>query len=528
MGKGTMSKPQAAARRSDTNSLRILAATALIVASALWSFSSNAATSEDEASAIASLNAGTAAIQSGRALEAIDFLNAAIEGNLLDAERMALAYHHRGIANQKLGLGGHAVADYTSAIWQGGLPAEVLPRSYYNRAVAYAGMGQQGRAERDYDKAIELAPDYASAFHNRGNLRRHLGRHEDAVADYNRALTLGMQPRAHLTHFARALSYNELGNKSAALNDAARALELKGDFEPAQTALVEWDDGGLSRIATAPAVAAPLVTASIPAPAPAQTQAPVNQAAARPLVEVATPIVEAATAPALITPTADTRYASSRALDGIRVPAAASSLGQTITLTPPDVAAIEPQSGNVTVRPLSQALPPPRPSTQNGWEATVTRFAQPVTAQGSPSRRTAAVPTAPPLTTASIDSSGPTPTTRDTNLLVPPRQSFAAAPVIIAQGASATATDASPAPRGLRVQIGSFRSASDATSAWDKTAAAHQELIGQRQPYIVEADLGERGIYYRLQIGPLHSANEARTLCNALKARGQDCIIAAR
>jgi len=210
------------------------------------------------------------------------------------------------------------------------------------------------------------------------------------------------------------------------------------------------------------------------------------------------------------------------------VPQAASSLGQTITLTPPDVAAIEPQSGNVTVRPLSQALPPPRAAASNGWEATVTRFAQPVIAQASTPQRIAAVPTDGGLTTASIDSTAPTPVTRDSNLLTLPRRSVTAAPVIVAQGTSTTTTDASPAPRGLRVQIGSFRSASDATSAWDKTAAAHQELIGQRQPYIVEADLGERGIYYRMQVGPLHSANEAKTLCNALKARGQDCIIASR
>jgi tetratricopeptide (TPR) repeat protein len=514
-----MRKNQTGAKFDGSAHLRLLLTTGVLVASLFWSFSSGAATSEEEASAIASLNAGTAAIQSGRALEAIDFLNAAIEGNALDAERMALAYHHRGIANQKLGLGGHAVADYTSAIWQGGLPADVLPRSYYNRAVAYAGMGQQARAERDYNKAIELAPDYASAYHNRGNLRRHLGRHEDAVADYNRALTLGMQPRAHLTYFARALSYNELGDKSAALNDAARALELKSDFEPAQTALVEWDDGRLSRIAAAPITDAPLVTASIPAPTTEQAVAPVTQTPSA-------PVVTTATVP--VTPATNSKSVTSSTLDGIRVPQAASSLGQTITLTPPDVAAIEPQRGNVTVRPLSQALPPPRAAANNGWEATVTRFAQPVIAQASASQRTAAVPADGALTTASIDSTAPTPMTRDTSLLAPPRQSFAAAPVIVAQGTSTTATDASPAPRALRVQIGSFRSALDATSAWDKIASAHQELIGQRQPYTVEADLGERGIYYRLQVGPLHSANEAKTLCNALKARGQDCIIAAR
>ncbi len=477
-----------------------------------------AVTSEEKAAAIASLNAGTAAIQSGRALEAIDYLNAAIEGNALDAERMALAYHHRGIANQKLGLGGHAVADYTSAIWQGGLPASILPRSYYNRAVAYAGMGQQDRAARDYDKAIELAPNYASAFHNRGNLRRHQGRHEDAIADYDRALSLGMGSRAHLTYFARALSHNEMGDKSAAVEDAASALDINPDFEPARTSLAEWDDTRLTRVAAAPPAENPIVTASIPEPVRSTSVSPLESA-----VDRASPA----------SPPAATEYKPAErpqtaGLDGVRIPTAASSAGQTVTLTPPNVAAIEPQSGNVTVRPLSEALPPPRATNSNSWQATVTRFAQPPATGSQGSGRVAAVPAGDPTITASIDSTSRMPVARDNSLLTPLRTTSSQQPVRVAQGTSSTASDASPASPGLRVQIGSFRSAADATAAWDKTVAAHQELIGQRQPYIVEADLGERGIFYRLQIGPLHSRNEAKTLCNALKARGQDCILAAR
>jgi tetratricopeptide (TPR) repeat protein len=229
-----------------------------------------APTSEASVAAIASLNAGTAAIQSGRALEAIDYLNSAIESNALSVEGMALAYHHRAIAHQKLGLSGHAIADYTSAIWQGGLPSIVVPRSYYNRAVAYAQMGQQDRAARDYDKAIELAPDYAAAYHNRGNLRRHMEQYAASISDYSRALELGMERKAHLTYFARALSYNELGNRAASLQDAALAIELKPDFTVARQALAEWGsaeprNSSVAEITT-PTVD-PIVTASI-APEP--------------------------------------------------------------------------------------------------------------------------------------------------------------------------------------------------------------------------------------------------------------------
>ncbi len=484
-----------------------------------------AATSEESVSAIASLNAGTAAIQSGRALEAIDYLNSAIESNALSVEGIALAYHHRAIAHQKLGLSGHAVADYTSAIWQGGLPAIVVPRSYYNRAVAYAQMGQQDRAARDYDKAIELAPDYAAAYHNRGNLRRHMEQYAASISDYSRALELGMERQAHLTYFARALSYNALGNRDASLQDTAQAIELKPDFTVARDALAEWGRVAANTVSVAQApevTAEPIVTGSIaserrtPEAPPRLIQ--VAQASERveqpqqPIVEPthATPVVPRAPLPVL---------------DAVRIPTTVAT-HRPVTLTPPNVAAIEPQSGSVTVTPLSQALPPARAA--NGWEATVTRFARPETNRQVASVRTAAVPVNSGLTTASIAPGQNVPALRSSNPLSRPRvaRTQAPQPIQVAQNTATTTSDAGPGivQPNLRVQVGSFRTAAEATSAWDKISTAHRTLIGQRQPYIVEADLGARGIYYRLQMGPFGSSNEVGAFCRALKVQGQDCI----
>lgn len=511
-----------------------------VVAASLWtgaaSGTADAATSEASASAIAALNAGTAAIRAGRSLEAIDYLNSAIESGALSAEGAALAYHHRGIAHQKLGLSGHAVADYTNAIWQGGLPEAVVPRSYYNRAVAYAQMGQQDRAERDYDKAIELAPDYAAAYHNRGNLRRHLGRNEDAVADYARALDLGMGEGAHLTYFARALSYNAIGNRQAALSDTRQALALKPDFTQAKSALAEW--GGADR---------PVVAEAAPAPRAVTPPAPttIAERAPAPIIENEAPIVTSSIAPP--TPSAEAEAPRTAAapvaaadLDAVRVPAQGRASRGPVTLTPPRVAAIEPQTGNVSVAPLSEALPPPRED--KGWEATVTRYARPPAQSARAENPNAAVPPETvraarsagddDLTTASIDRSSqlPSPTTASGLLRPSATGARPERPIVVAQNAGETANDAGSGSgqRPLRVQVGSFRSASDATSAWNGIAGKHGELVGQRQPYIVEADLGERGIFYRLQMGPFGSMDEAKALCRALKARGQDCIIAAR
>jgi tetratricopeptide (TPR) repeat protein len=51
-------------------------------------------------------------------------------------------------------------------------------------------MGDNARAIEDYDRAIKLAPDYASAYQNRGAAHEALGNREAAIRDYRAALRL--------------------------------------------------------------------------------------------------------------------------------------------------------------------------------------------------------------------------------------------------------------------------------------------------------------------------------------------------
>lgn len=85
------------------------------------------------------------------------------------------------------------------------------------------------------------------------------------------------------------------------------------------------------------------------------------------------------------------------------------------------------------------------------------------------------------------------------------------------------AADEAPAAAGGsgRVQLGAYRSEEEAGQAWDKMHLKHKEL-SDKQPSIVRADLGEKGIYYRLRITGLA---DAKGLCAALSAKGQACII---
>jgi cell division septation protein DedD len=106
------------------------------------------------------------------------------------------------------------------------------------------------------------------------------------------------------------------------------------------------------------------------------------------------------------------------------------------------------------------------------------------------------------------------------------------------QTASLPATPAAPAPAsetastapaegsGMRVQLASFKSQDQARDASAKLQHDLAELAGQAM-HIERADLGARGIYYRIQAGPLGSRDEAAALCTRLKQRGQACILVA-
>ena len=81
-------------------------------------------------------------------------------------------------------------------------------------------------------------------------------------------------------------------------------------------------------------------------------------------------------------------------------------------------------------------------------------------------------------------------------------------------------------PGRFKVQIAAFRSSEAAEAGWQRLRAAHEDLLGGLTHIVVRADLGaEKGIYYRLQAGPLADAAAATALCGKFKAREQGCFV---
>ena len=83
---------------------------------------------------------------------------------------------------------------------------------------------------------------------------------------------------------------------------------------------------------------------------------------------------------------------------------------------------------------------------------------------------------------------------------------------------------ASPAARGYRVQLGAVRTAESAKRDWDRLKQQHRDVLGSLSLNVERVDLGDRGIFFRIQAGPVADAAAAERDCKELKRRGVGCV----
>ncbi len=78
------------------------------------------------------------------------------------------------------------------------------------------------------------------------------------------------------------------------------------------------------------------------------------------------------------------------------------------------------------------------------------------------------------------------------------------------------------------VQLGAFRSEEQALDSWGKLRNRLPVVMDVTTADVQRADLGAKGIYYRLRAAAFGDRTTASAFCNALKAKGQDCIVVSR
>ncbi len=76
------------------------------------------------------------------------------------------------------------------------------------------------------------------------------------------------------------------------------------------------------------------------------------------------------------------------------------------------------------------------------------------------------------------------------------------------------------------VQLGAFKQDVDAAQRWETLKNKNNDQLGDRRPDIKRVDLGEKGVWYRLRVGPFETRADAVAMCEVLRTRGTDCLVA--
>jgi hypothetical protein len=183
-------------------------------------------------------------------------------------------------------------------------------------------------------------------------------------------------------------------------------------------------------------------------------------------------------------------------------------------------------------QPVSLAVTPPRAAApQNAFAST---SAAPLVAPSGPSAsvnepkrvRTMTIrPDAPGGETIAA----PPPTTGSAARAPAAKQS---APLTIAPQSDpsprtkvATRTPVAQASGAYVVQVSAQKTEEEAQSSYRALQAKYPGVLSGRDASIRRADLGDKGVYYRAQVGPFANAEAANTFCGNLKAAGGQCIV---
>lgn len=194
---------------------------------------------------------------------------------------------------------------------------------------------------------------------------------------------------------------------------------------------------------------------------------------------------------------------------------------RTVTIRPDQLGGPEPGNARAAASPVSRvassspiALPAPSSAVARDSSTQVAATAKVAAAppSGRPSSR---VQSSPPSANAPLSLAPPS-TARPSASRATPVQT-ASAPASRGSGIAETG--------GYTVQVSSQRSQAEAETSFHALQTKFPNILGGRQPIIRRADLGSKGIYFRVQVGPFGSSEQASEFCGNLKAAGGQCVV---
>jgi hypothetical protein len=136
----------------------------------------------------------------------------------------------------------------------------------------------------------------------------------------------------------------------------------------------------------------------------------------------------------------------------------------------------------------------------------------------APAPRPVAPPPAAAAPPASAIQPGPAPLPAPPQVAAPPKPTAKPAP-----NPAGPAVKPAAAGTGTRIQLASLRTPEQARDEWTRLKRENADLLGKLTAVAVRDDLGDRGVYYRVEAGPVDDRGAAVRLCKALKERGLGC-----
>ncbi len=116
---------------------------------------------------------------------------------------------------------------YTKAI-------EIDPNNanaYVNRGIANRNLDNYSEAISDFSKAMEIDPKYVDAYVNRGIAKRTLGDSDGAIYDFNKVINI--DPNNANAYVNRGLAKYYLGDNAGAISDYKKGIEINPRNAPA-------------------------------------------------------------------------------------------------------------------------------------------------------------------------------------------------------------------------------------------------------------------------------------------------------
>ncbi len=381
-----------------------------------------------------------------------------------------------------------SIRQYSRAIESRKLPTETLARALLNRALAFQKTSKFSSAIKDYTTALSLdalSPKMrAVALYNRGLAHQKSRLSARAIEDFTNALFL--DPQFAQAYYSRGNVLREHGQYLFAMSDYKKArkhnhpsphltylgealtYESLNQITRAKTML-------LKAVAIKPGFkAARLKLASIGKPVPMPKATPMAKR-----IQIVS--IDPSTIPQTL-------------VTGSLRKGQADLIIQKTSL--PQAVSVPKKMGKTN--PIAKM--PPLPQVP----------ALPTVVKAAPAKLVAKLPA--PVSVAALHKKSPTKVASVTK-----KQKL----TLVKAKTSTTQSQLT----GWTVQISSQRNSDAAWDVWKNIKAKHTGLLEGQVPFVAKADLGSRGIFYRLRIHQLNSKKDAARLCGKLKRKGTGCFI---